>query len=358
MFAVITTVGALMAAWNQVIALLAGGFFATLGLLLLGNRLYWRLCAQRVAGVIIGVRADDSRCYHEVYRYRLPDGGTHEATCDMGTQPSESMRTGRELALLVLPQHPNAATPVHLYVMDVVGVVFALIGALIVRFALQAWPISSSTWISLGLLVLIAATHLYRRLRPQGGGRPPVPPLSRSRSTDWHDSPVRPVEELLDPDQLAAQRAQWQRSARWLRPGVPLIGLALIALAVNLSLGLWSLQTRGVSAEGQIVSLERSGSGRSSSYHPIVRFVSLEGASIRFRDRIGSNPPLYHPGDAVRVRYLAAAPASSAIIDHGLWNWLLPAGLSLSAVALFALTAAIWRRTRTFAAAEALGGSV
>jgi hypothetical protein len=346
MYAVITTIGGLMAAWNQVIGLLVGGLFATLGLLLVGNRLYWRLCGTRVRGVIVGVRQDDVRYYHEVYRYSLPDGSTHEATGDIGTRANESMRTGREVPLLVFRRHPDAATPVHHYVMDVLGVVFALVGSLIVRFALRTWPVTASTWLSLGLLVLFATIQLYRRLHPQGGAHPPVPPLSGSRSRDWQTSSVRPVEELLDPNELAAQRAQLQRSTRYLRPALPLVGLALIALGVNLSAKLWNLQTHGVSADGHVVSLQRSSSGRSSSYYPVVDCVVLGGETIRFRDHIGSNPALYRPGDLVRVRYLASSPTSSAIIDRGVWNWLLPGGVALFGIGLIAAAVAISRRTQ------------
>jgi hypothetical protein len=346
MIEVFTAIAGLMAAWNQVLALTAGGFFATIGLLLVGNRLYWRLCAMRVNGVIIGVRPDDSRLYHEVYRYRLPDGSMHEATSDIGTRPDESMRTGRELALLVFRRHPDAATPVHHYVMDVVGAAFALVGALVLRFALQVWPITSSTWIALGLLVLVASTHLYRHLHPQGGAHPPVPLLSRSRSADWQSSPVRPVEELLDPSEVAAQRAQWQRSTRLLRPALPLIGVALIGFGVHLSSELWRLQTDGLTAVGRIVSLELTGSGQNSSYHPLVRFVSRNGESVSFRDPVGSNPSPYRPGEPVRVRYLAAAPGKSAIIDHGLWNWLPAVGLSIFGLALIAAAVAMMRKTQ------------
>jgi len=232
----------------------------------------------------------------------------------------------------------------------VLGVVFALVGSLIVRFALHSWPITSSTWISLGLLVLFATIQLYRRLHPQGGAHPPVPPLSRSRSTDWHSSPVRAVEEVLDPNEVAARRAQLQRSTRYLRPVLPLVGVALIALGVHLSIQLWNLQTHGVSADGHVVSLQLSSSAHSSSYYPIVDFVVLGGETVRFRDRIGSNPALYRPGDLVRVRYLASSPTSTAIIDRGVWNWLLPGALALFGIGLIAAAVTISRRAANPAA--------
>src|SRR5262249_33779018 len=154
----------------------------------------------------------------------------------------------------------------HHYVMDVVGAVLAFAGAAILHVVLRAWPVTSSTWISLGLLVLIAATHLYRRLRPKGGSQPPAPPLSKLRHEDWRDAPIQPIEQLLGSNELAAQRAQWQRSSRYLRLALPLFAIALIGLGVNFGTKLWSLQTHGVSADGSIVSLELSRNGNNSSY--------------------------------------------------------------------------------------------
>jgi hypothetical protein len=54
----------------------------------------------------------------------------------------------------------------------------------------------------------------------------------------------------------------------------------------------------------------------------VVRFTDETGEPVEFKDRIGSNPSLYHVGEAVTVLYERDAPTHKAMIDRGLWNWL------------------------------------
>jgi hypothetical protein len=52
--AVLNLIAEAIVAWNQVGLLLGGGLFAGIGLLLLGNRIYWRIRARRATATIIG----------------------------------------------------------------------------------------------------------------------------------------------------------------------------------------------------------------------------------------------------------------------------------------------------------------
>jgi hypothetical protein len=71
----------------------------------------------------------------------------------------------------------------------------------------------------------------------------------------------------------------------------------------------------------------------------VVIFTAKSGNGVRFRDRSGSNPPFDRVGDRVTVLYLESN-AESAVIDRGVWNWVVPllAFQCASSVLLGALT--------------------
>ena len=87
---------------DQAGVLLGAGLLCGLGLFLCANRLYWRLLARRVKGVVIGVRAPRKYLYYPVFRYRLtPTGKWLQATADSGALPNPDLVTGRKARLLV-----------------------------------------------------------------------------------------------------------------------------------------------------------------------------------------------------------------------------------------------------------------
>ena len=89
----------------------------------------------------------------------------------------------------------------------------------------------------------------------------------------------------------------------------------------------------GIRTPGTVVSLEsrwsNNGNHGSYTYYPVVNFTTRDGQINRFTDNTGANPPMYQAGNQVTVIYLADNPAKSAIIDHGLGNWIMPGVLIL-----------------------------
>src|SRR5579872_461882 len=134
------------AAWNQVLALLMSVFFLSVGALLLGNRLYWRLGASRAEGTVIGVR-EAGGMYYAVYRYTLPDGSSAESNSDVGRSACAALNTGRPVHLLVFPRHPDKVADAGSYLLGIGGLAFAICGGFVLRFALTAWPITNMTWV-------------------------------------------------------------------------------------------------------------------------------------------------------------------------------------------------------------------
>lgn len=111
-------------------------------------------------------------------------------------------------------------------------------------------------------------------------------------------------------------------------------GLLMVAGAGALGLRARAFVARAAPADGTVVELVPSRSGKSTSWYPRVAFVTADGRRVEFRSSAGSNPPAHAPGDPVRVLYDPAKP-SEARIDRALDVWGAP-GFLAAFGALFA----------------------
>jgi hypothetical protein len=66
-------------------------------------------------------------------------------------------------------------------------------------------------------------------------------------------------------------------------------------------------------ANGTVVDLARSRSSDSTTYRPVVQFISQNGERIEFISSSGSNPPSHTKGEKVEVLYLPAEPQKAEI---------------------------------------------
>jgi len=325
-----------MTAWNQAGLLVGAALIAALGSVLLGYQLRWRVHAQRVTGTIIGVRPSARGTYFPVYRYQLPDGTTCEATSDTGSSATSGMTTGRTVALRVFADHPDMASDANGHAALVIGLAALAAGGTLAYIALTAWPVTSMTWVMLGVIALYGASKL-RKLIPSRDRGPVVPVWRQWQKTKEQASDVRPIEEITSSPDALEQRAKQQKTNRILAPVCVLVGLGLCTLSVHLGESLYTLQMQGQRTGGTVIRLEADHDASHPSYFPVVRFVTASGSSREFRDSTGTNPPSYRSGDSVRVLYLAQAAAAEPIIDRGLRNWIAPLGAGL-----FGLLLAAW----------------
>ena len=319
-----------LTALNQAAVLLGAGFFAGIGLLLFGNRLYWRLRARRLPGKVIGVREDkrqDKGVYYAVYRYALPTGKKVEATSDTGNNSLKGKATGHAARLLVIDRHPEKVADADSYWAEIIGGVLTAVGGVFIYIALTAWPVTELTWIMLAGVALYSAHRFYKSI-PSRDKHPTASLSAPQRPANLQDLPVRPAEEIQAEQRAERVRLQ-QKTARIVTPILVVAGLGVLALGVHLGRRLSLLESTGRRTEGTVVSLQLESTLRSSSYYPIVRFRSADGSIVEFRDGTGRNPPAYHEGDPVTVLYLVHSPERSAIIDRKGWNWLGPVALCL-----------------------------
>jgi hypothetical protein len=95
----------------------------------------------------------------------------------------------------------------------------------------------------------------------------------------------------------------------------PAIGIAMLAGALFWVQNIRSFLAQASTAQGTVVELvqSRSRSSNSSTYAPVVRFVTAKGEKIEFTSGAGSNPPSYSQGESVEVLYEPGAPRDARI---------------------------------------------
>jgi Protein of unknown function (DUF3592) len=312
---------------DQLAVLLAAAVCATIGALLAGNRLYWRLRAKSVPAIVAGVRAP-GKLYYAVYRYKLPSGKRMEATADVGASANPKLVTGRKLRLLVIKKHPDRVAEADTPVVEMVGWFFFAAAAIAVGVALSLWPITEITWTALGAVVIFALYRLRKSMPARG--EPPFSSLLRELPpAELFQTPVRPIEEIF----YGPVRAERQRKQRItgliVTPILVLVGIGVFALGAQLGRTAFLLQSTGEHVRGTVLFCELKRTLHGSSYYPVVQFATRGGMAVQFRDNMGSNPPAYRDGEPVTVLYFPAFPQQSATIDRGLQNWIAPGALCL-----------------------------
>jgi hypothetical protein len=330
-----------MTAWNQLGLLAGAALFGGIGGILLGNRIYWRLRATRVSGTIIGVRTTANDSHYPVYTYTLPTGETAEATSNAGSNRTGGMQTGRVVQLLVFEEDPDKVADADSPVTEILGIILLGVGVCLGYVAATSWPVTKTTWLVLAAMILYGAYRLRARIL-SSSERPTLAAWRQKKREEMRALPVRPIEEILDAGAIGNSGPGARQKVS---PALPLMfaAVAVVALfiAAYTSHRLLKLQSTGQRAPGVVVQLlAESDSDGDTVYHPLVSFEPREGASIEFRDSIGTSPPAYSPGEAVTVLYLPQSPRDSATIDRGAWNWAVPVGVLLfggvfAAVAFF-----------------------
>jgi hypothetical protein len=303
--------------FGQIASVLGGLFLLLLGVAILYSIAYWRLHAQRVEGVIIGIRRRGAY-FHNVYRYALPGGELREATSVQGSGSLKGRTTGRRLEIRVRADHPGEAREASSPVMWALALGLVLGGCWLTYYSVTMWKRSVVTWI----LFAVAAVYVGRRL-----WRWLAPCLTKMRSQPgasdaWSALPIESAETLgLSPEPIRFQVTDSKS-----RPSGAIFciaGLAILATAYIPVYRLLLMRT-GTRTEGTVLRLDSDTSNRPGNNHPglypVVQFTSTDGTVVHFLSRAGSNPSPYKVGDHVPVLY-QPGKQDTAMIDRGIRNW-------------------------------------
>ena len=315
-----------MLAYYQVGLLVGAALCLGLGGLLLGHWLYYRWRGEKVAGCIIGIKQRGAY-YHPVYRYTLASGKSYEAGSDTGSNDPSGMQTGKIVPLRVMPDQPESVHEARNYFLNAVGLFLVVTGIVLAYHALSSFPVTKWTWGALALFGAFGIRKFWRTIIPKDLRLPPAE-WKRRKQVEFEAAPLQTLDQVLATPAGMKHTQAKNFGRRQLKPILAIVGPLLILGGLYLGQQLWRLEQGGVRAPGTVRALERSGSADGDTHHPVVWFTGQDGGDYQFKDKVGSNPPAYRLGADVTVLYRAAAPQQSAMIDHGIWNWLLPVLLS------------------------------
>lgn len=133
-----------------------------------------------------------------------------------------------------------------------------------------------------------------------------------------------------------------QKTSRFAIPILLAAGVGLLVLGAHLHRSTSAFLAKAVPGSGRVVDLAMNHSSDTTTYAPVVEF-EVDGRTYRFKDSIGSDPPSYRRGDAVKVLYDPDRPAN-ARIDRGRWNLAVPTLVAAFGALLCSL--GIWSAAR------------
>jgi hypothetical protein len=248
---------------------------------------------------------------------------------------------------MISAHNPASAREANWYLLEIIGIILMAPGIAFGYAAVTVYPVTRMTWLMAAALLIYLIERGRRVLIPKGE-RLSIEEWKRQHGVGavFDQSQVKPIEALVSPD-VARDQVRTERSqARKWAPLIAIFAVVLAAIGLHQSINLAHLEASGLRAPGQVMRLkEESSSGNSRSYYPIVQFRAQDNTVVEFKDSVGSNPPMYRPGDRVNVLYLASNPHGQAIIDRGrVWNWAIPGILFLAAFAIAALFILLLRR--------------
>ncbi|HEX4584416.1 MAG TPA: DUF3592 domain-containing protein, partial [Burkholderiaceae bacterium] len=113
---------------------------ASAGLVLLINRLQWRLRTKPVTATLVGVQAvGRGGMLAPVYQYTDASGRSVQAVCRTGSDDLRRLRTGRSVGLRVATDDPHAVREANDFILEFLGA--ALLAGGIWRLGLAHGPV-------------------------------------------------------------------------------------------------------------------------------------------------------------------------------------------------------------------------
>lgn len=282
-----------------------GLVLATMGAIRVVGDLRWRLRAERVTGVLVGLRPLSRLACIAVYQYSDALGQAKVAGCRIGAIAVRDHPAGSRVRLLVLPADPQHVREADSWTREILAGVVLLVGLG------TLWGLSLLGSGQPVVPVVLACSAVIGLFVPSS--------VQRGTGSDLGASPGNATAPMQSVAAVLAQRRNYKGLVSGLVSVVIALGLASAMVAA--SMDTLRLELRGLHAAGTVVGFKREQwqTGKADAYYPMVRFSTETGASIEFKDRVGHYHPEYLQGVAVNVLYLPRNPAT-AIIDRGIWQ--------------------------------------
>jgi len=297
--------------FGQIFSVLFGILLLLLGVAIFYTIADWWLRGQRIAAFIIGVRRRGPQ-FFTVFRYSLHNGEVREATSIQGGSSLKGRDSGRRLTIRVMPNQPDAARETPGTVMWALASGLFLGGAWLTYDAVTTWKHSLVTWLLLAIVAMLVGRKIQQRLLRFW------PKTQAHIENPWNSIPIEPAERFSGATQFrplqVSGSAPRSSSVIFCIAGVVVLALALFLIRRQVQV------EQGIITEGTIARLHSNMDNKNNGIYPDVTFTDARGATVRFSDRVGSNPSPYRVGDHVPVLYQPAKP-ETAVIDRGWRNW-------------------------------------
>ncbi|GJL85280.1 MAG: hypothetical protein DHS20C02_10550 [Micavibrio sp.] len=309
-----------MAAWNQVGLLIGGLVLVALGGLIIGNFVYWRLKAWRFTATIIGVRVEPGSkgqdMYYPVLEYTTPEGQTVQATADGGSSLLGNKIPGKRVRVLVMRNDPETVR-IKGYFLPILGMILLLPGLGLMVAGFRHAELNIYTLVVAAAFFVYIGFRLSKIIKPKDEWEE-VSEFQQRKSKEREEK--QQAMKVLDKDEVMKLIKKQDKVNRFWVPIMLLVGLGVAGLGGYLGKDLTTLLAVGEAVEGRVVDVKSEYSSDSTTYYPIVEYQSLQGKTVKFKSKVGSNPPMNRTGDIVSVIYDPHRP-DKAMIDRGIWNW-------------------------------------
>lgn len=348
----------MMSAWHALGLVLMGVAFMAIGGGILGWELYWRIFSHNLKGVITGIRVNHKKTgegkngyhgemYHAVLSYTTPDGNKVEQVSPSASNYIMSRIPGKRVTVLYFPNAPEKTRRPNLMLL-IFGALFFCPGVFVMGQAIKSFEFNTSMFLLMLLIigfigykisgvVLKVRKHIknmpqeewdrgWQKFRSEGF-------KVRSSSSSPASSSV-----LLTREEIMARLRMRYKYANYMILICCVIGLGLLGGSVYAGQKMQYFLMHAKPVAGEVVRIDSEYNSRSEgssyTYYSIVKFDTSMGQNIEFRDSVGSSHPMHDIGDSVDVLYLPADP-QEAMIDRGVWNWGLCAGLFAASLIFF-----------------------
>jgi hypothetical protein len=321
-----------MSAWNQVGFFIGGLIMVAIGGACIADFAYWRIRAERFRGVITGALTDDgksstNKTAHKnlfpVVEYTNIEGRTVTGYSNNGSSILINKIPGREVELLVMADDPETIR-IKGYVGLTFGLIFLIPGFILWGISIFSYKTTIYSFLIAALFLAYIGHKIFKNILPREEWRTVTE--FRKQSREKRQKKRQKMKFLGRDDILQMLRKRDKLLLQW-SPLHIIIVAGLLFGGAYFGKSQYELEMVGLGAVGEVVDMESeynsSSDGSSYTYYAVVTFQNEHGKKIRFRDNFGSSHPNIKRGDIVDVLY-DPDNEDRAIIDRGIWNWLIP----------------------------------
>jgi Protein of unknown function (DUF3592) len=305
----------------EIAFLFAGLPFVVIGFLIVIWEVRARAGTIPVPATIIGFSSGArDGYYHSVAEYAGPDGVSRYVENAIGSSaPLGSV--GDALTVLVKASDPEKAV-IRSPLTYVLGAVIAAMGLACCAVFFATFRPTMFSIAGAAVVTGLAAHKVLGWKRSKRLSLEEWREKKKEMSGRVYTNATKGEIRWMDGEAVSTAALKQQKTNRLAIPLLLAAGVGIAVLGAYLHRNTSAFLAKALPAAGRVVDLAVNHSSHSSTWSPVVEF-EVGDRRYRFKDSIGSDPPSYRRGDAVRVLYDPDQP-QRARIDRGRWNTAIP----------------------------------